>query len=138
MVVDKKISMLKTTETVKNFIKRKNEEFSKNRLIQIKDIGRKGKHFLVREAWTFMPQGNLKDKVFIIERFRKESTEGKLAYADSWKKGDIEYRIGYFIVGKIGKAAGRWVWGQYCPLIPAEDLIKLLKKAEEEETIIIK
>ena len=130
--------MLKTTETVKNFIKRKNEEFSKNRLIQIKDIGRNGKHFLVREAWTFMPQGNLKDKVFIIERFRKESTEGKLAYADSWKKGDIEYRIGYFIVGKIGKAAGRWVWGQYCPLIPAEDLIKLLKKAEEEETIIIK
>ena len=62
--------MLKTTETVKNFIKRKNEEFSKNKSIQIKDIGRNGKHFLVREAWTFMPQGNLKDKVFIIERFR--------------------------------------------------------------------
>lgn len=107
------------TKLAGEFIKRKTEEFSKSKLIQIKDIGRNGKHFLVREAWTFMPQGNLKDKVFIIERFRKESTEGKLAYTDSWKKGDIEYRIGYFIVGKIGKAAGRWVWGQYCPLIPA-------------------
>lgn len=118
------------------FIKRKNEQFSKNKTIQIKDIGRNGKHFLVREAWTFMPQGNLKDKVFIIERFRKDSIEGKLAYTDSWKKGNIEYRIGYFIVGKIGKAAGKWVWGQYCPLIPQEDLNKLLNKAKKEKTLL--
>jgi len=123
------------TESANEFIKRKTEEFSKNKLIQIKDIGRKGKRFLVREAWTFMPQENLNDKVFIIERFRKESTEGVLAYADSWNKGDIEYRIGYFIVGKIGKATGRWVWGQYCPLIPEHDLKKLLNKAKKEGTI---
>lgn len=66
---------------------RKTEEFSKNKLIQIKDIGRNGKHFLAREAWTFMPQGNLNGKVFIIERFRKELAERELAYPDSWKKG---------------------------------------------------
>ncbi|HUW24366.1 MAG TPA: hypothetical protein VMW04_01930 [Patescibacteria group bacterium] len=123
-------------ESVEEFIKRKTEEFSKNNSIQVKDIGRKGKLFFVREAWTFMPQGNLDDKVFIIERFRKDSTEGELAYTDSWKKGAIEYRIGYFIVGKIGRAIGRWVWGQYCPLIPQEDLNKLLDKAKEEGTLL--
>jgi hypothetical protein len=128
--------MLKKIETADEFIKRKTDEFSKNKLIEIKDIGRSGKHFLAREAWTFMPQGNLGDKVFVIERFRKESTEGKIAYTDSWKKGDIEYRIGYFIIGKIGKAAGRWVWGQYCPLIPHEDLDKLLSKARQEGTLL--
>jgi len=37
--------------------------------------------------------------VFIFERLRKIKYDGKLAYSN-WKKDDIEYRIGYFIVGK--------------------------------------
>lgn len=127
--------MANSSETVKDFIKRKSEQFSKENVVSVKDIGRQGRHFFVREAWTFMPQGNLRDKVFLIERFRKESTEGELAYKDQWKKGDIEYRIGYFIIGKIGRTAGRWIWGQYCPLIPQEDLHKLLKKAKQEGTL---
>jgi hypothetical protein len=122
-------------KVVQEFIKRKNKQFKKRKIIQIKDIGRKGKHFFVREAWTFLPQSNLKNKVFVIERLRKESTEGKLAYGN-WKKGDIEYRIGYYIVGKIGKAKGKWVWGQFCPLIPANDLKRLLEKAKKEKTVL--
>ena len=122
-------------KTVQEFIKRKNEQFNKRKIISVKDIGRKGKHFFFREAWTFLPQSNLKNKVFIIERLRKESTEGKLAY-DNWKKGDLEYRIGYYIVGRIGKAKGKWVWGQFCPLIPKNDLNKLLKKAKKEKVIL--
>jgi len=122
--------------TADEFISKKNKDFTKNPTIKVKDISRKGYHVWIRESWTFMPQFNMDEKVFVIERFRKESTEGELAYTNSWKKGDIEYRIGYFIVGKIGKAARRWVWGQYCPLIPAEDLEKLLEKAKKERTIL--
>jgi hypothetical protein len=123
-------------ESVKDFIKRKNKQFKKNNIIKVKDIGRKGKHVWIREAWTFMPQSNLDEKVFIVERLRKESYEGKLAREKLWKKGEIEYRIGYYIVGKIGRAKGRWVWGQFCPMIPARDLEKLLSRARREKTVI--
>ena len=69
-----------------------------------------------------MPQSNLDEKVFVIERIRKENYEGKLARQKLWKKGEVEYRIGYYIVGKIGRAKGKWVWGQFCPMTPARDL----------------
>lgn len=126
--------MNQKNETQEQFIKRKNLAFRKNAIIKVKDIGRKGWHYLIREAWTFMGQSNLSNKVFIIERLRKELVKGKLSY-DNWHKGEIEYRIGYYIVGKIGRANGRWIWGQFCPLIPAEDFTKLINKAKQEGTI---
>ena len=103
--------------------------------IGMKDIGRKGRHLFVREAWTFMQQHNLSEKVFVIERLRKIKYHGRLAHRSMFREGDIEYRIGYFIVGRIGNRKGRWTWGQFCPLIPARDLKKLLKKAKREMTI---
>ena len=123
--------------TADEFIDKKNKQFKTNSVIKVKDIGRKGSHFLVREAWTFLTQSNLSEKVFVIERLRKESTEGELAYQNSWNKGDIEYRIGYFIVGKIDRTKGKWIWGQFCPLIPQQDLVSLLDKARKEGTITI-
>lgn len=116
------------------FIAKKKQDFADNLIIKVKDIGREGSHFFHREAWTFLVQSNLPEKVFVMERLRKESTDGALAY-DNWKKGDIEYRIGYYIIGRIGRAKGKWVWGQFCPMIPAEDLEALLKKAREEKVI---
>jgi hypothetical protein len=44
------------TETYKEFIKRKGAEFKQGKPIKMKDIGRKGRHFWQREAWTFMRQ----------------------------------------------------------------------------------
>jgi hypothetical protein len=127
-------------ETAKQFIEDKGKQFAeekeKNKKISMKDIGRKTKMFFVREAWTFMPQTNLDKKVFIVERLKKyECDKDKMAYPDSWKVGDIEYRIGYYIVGRIGKAKDKWVWGQYCPIIPEKDLDKLINKAKKEKTI---
>jgi hypothetical protein len=124
-------------ETCKDFIRRKNSEFMEKRsLITTKGIERKGNFFWVREAWTFLPQSNYSEKVFIIERLRKERFVGKLDKDNTWKKGAIEYRIGYYIVGKIGKANGKWVWGQFCPLIPPPDLNRLIQKAKKEKTIL--
>lgn len=122
-------------ETASEFIKRKDKFFKEHNIIKVKDIGRTGAHYFIREAWTFLAQSNLKEKVFVIERLRKDSTVGKLAY-DNWRKGDIEYRIGYYIIGRVGRAKGKWVWGQFCPLIPKNDLDKLLKKAKKDKTII--
>jgi len=90
----------------------------------MKDITRTKKNYFVREAWTFMPQYNYDEKVFVVERLRKEEDD------------KIEYRLGYYIVGKIGRANGKWIWGQFCPIIPKEDFFKLIDKAKKEKTII--
>jgi len=123
-------------ESASDFIKRKNREFlQKKKPIGMKDIGGRGKHYFEREAWTFLQQHNLDEKVFVFERLRKKSIEGEIAHKKTWKKGEIEYRIGYYIVGKIGKRKGKWTWGQFCPMIPHKDLIRLIKKAKEEGVI---
>ncbi len=128
--------MIRQKESFEKFIKRKDLEFKHEVEIKMKDIGRKGKKVFVREAWTFLPQHNNKDKVFLFERLRKLRYSGQLSYQKNWKRGDIEYRVGYFIVGKIGRAKDRWVWGQFCPMIPESDLDKLFKKAKKDKVIL--
>ncbi len=124
-------------ESSAEFIYRKEKQFEKEKSqpIRMKDIGRKGKLVFRRVAWTFMPQTNLDKKVFVVERFIKEKKEGEHAY-DGWEEGGVEYRFGYFIVGQIGRAKDKWIWGQFCPIIPHEDLEKLLKKSKKEKTIL--
>jgi hypothetical protein len=56
------------------------------------------------------------------ERLQFERMEGLSAYGEAQAAGVEEYRVGYWIVGKIGRAAGEWTWGQFSPLIPVEDL----------------
>jgi len=94
-------------ESYKKFIKRKDEEFRKGKLIKVKDIGKQANHLWQREAWTFMPQHNLNEKIFIIERLRRVEIEGKATRPKTAKIGDIEYRLGYYIIGKNGRAKGR-------------------------------
>jgi hypothetical protein len=52
-------------ETYRDFIRRKHLQFKKKIPVLMKDIGRNGVHIFEREAWTFMPQFNLKEKVFV-------------------------------------------------------------------------
>jgi hypothetical protein len=85
----------------------------------MKDIGRKDRHRFIREAWTFIRQHNFSAKVFVIERLRKIRYEGRPARRSVFPRRDVEYRIGYYVVGRIGKMRGRWAWGQFCPLIPS-------------------
>lgn len=124
-------------ETYREFIKRKEEEFrkKKNEDVSFKDISGHGRHIFRREAWTFMPQHNLRTKIFVIERLKRVDMTGKIAHR-KLKRGDVEYRFGYYIVGDKKKAKGKWVWGQFCPVIPVEDLPKLIAKASEEGTLL--
>jgi len=52
----------------------------------------------------------------------------------NWER---QVKLAYiFNVGRIGKAKGKWIWGQFCPLILHGDLKKLLTKAKKEKVII--
>ena len=122
--------------TAEEFIKDM-EKKCPGKVISMKDIGRETRLKFTVEACTLIQQNNMPEKVFIIERLRKENVDiNKLAYPHVWKVGSIEYRIGYYIIGKIGKKKDKWTWGQFCPIIPQEDLDKLIKKAEKEGTIL--
>jgi hypothetical protein len=88
-----------------------------------------------REAWTFMPQSNLPEKVFVVERIRLVSVQGERAYEGGARPGDREYRFGYYTIGRIGRRAGQWTWGQFSPMIPEGDLMPLVEKAQAEGTI---
>ncbi|MSQ34132.1 MAG: hypothetical protein EXR60_06950 [Dehalococcoidia bacterium] len=125
-----------TTESAQDFIDKKSQQ-KLPIYFKTVDIGRQGKYRWVIEARTFRVQTNYPEKVFVIERLRLFGFEGTV-----WRpremvedKGDIEYRLGYFIKARNGKVAGKWVWGQYCPLVPAPDFWPLMEQAVAEGTI---
>ncbi|MBI4812549.1 hypothetical protein HY798_03905 [Candidatus Falkowbacteria bacterium] len=117
-------------ELFENFIKRK-----KDKLIEMKDIGRRGYYFFRKDAVTFLPQHNTNEKYYIVERLRLVELKGKITNKNS-RIGQVEYRMGYYIVGRIGRAKNKWTWGQFCPMIPTEDFNKLINKANRENTIL--
>ena len=128
---------MKKLPTAEAFIALKNKQFEDelqaakdiSHFVSMKDIGREGKLNFIREKWAFVPASNLSQrKVFVIEKLRKAKQTGKLAYKKSWRDGEIEYRIGYYIVGRIGRAKNRWVWGQFCPIIPLADVWRITEQ----------
>jgi hypothetical protein len=63
-------------------------------------------------------QSNIPSKLICLQQLR-------------WDDGRTEFRLAYYIVGKKGRARGRWVWGQYATMIPAADLRYLVREARQ-------
>jgi len=125
-------------ETAEEFIARKQLawESERDRLsIWTKDIGRRGRMGWAREAWTFQIQHDYRVKVIVLERLRVVRQDGERAYQWDGGEGAIQYRFGYWTLGRIGRAQGRWVWGQFSLLIPQQDLTELLSRARREGTL---
>ncbi len=85
------------------------------------DIRGERKHFKIGKYVT-LKQSNYPEKIFILQ---------EIIFGDNKK----ELRLGYYIIGKKPRAEGRWVWGQYCPFFPKQDLIKLINKAKEKKIL---
>lgn len=43
--------------------------------------------------------------------------------------GRTELRLGYYIIGKKPGAAGKWVWGQFAPMMLAQDFRAIADEA---------
>ncbi|MCB9197535.1 MAG: hypothetical protein H6600_03690 [Flavobacteriales bacterium] len=117
------------TMNAQEFISHKKLQIAKHPYMYTKDIGGKGKHMWRIDGRSMISAKDLDMKVFTFEKlsymgYIKKS--GKKHYKNTVP--EIQYRIGYFIVGKNG----RWTWGQFTPMISADDLNALLKLAKEE------
>jgi len=78
------------------------------------------RHFVIEDE-ILRKQSNAPHKLIAFQRMRHE------------EENRIEYRFGYYMVGVKDGAKGRWVWGQYCLLIPAEDLESLIHEAKRRK-----
>jgi len=99
---------------------------------ELKGIGKVSYNFSIKRR-IVMKQGNHNQKVLVLEELEIPEELEKL-YEESipgYKQTRKELRIGYYIVDKNGK----WVWGQFAPTLPAEDLKKLMEKAKEKNFI---
>jgi hypothetical protein len=125
-------------ETATDFIVRKSAEWERERaqgkLIQMKDVNREAIHVYRRDAWTFLVQDTYAEAVNVLERLTHLETIGIPAVP--MKLPAAEYRLGYFIVGRIGRAYGKWTWGQYSPIMSAGDLERIVEKARTEGTLL--
>jgi hypothetical protein len=113
------------------------QDLAASRVLVMKDIGRQGSHLWRREAWTFLVETGLPTKVFVVERLRFAGTRGTPSedHREGREAEPLRYRFGYWVVARNGRAAGRWWWAQFSPMIPPRDLEALLAKARKEGTI---
>ena len=84
----------------------------------IKDIDGDDKTFTVLDEISFL-QSTYKSKAIYLQRIQFED-------------GRIEFRLGYYILGKKPKAFGQWVWGQFCTMLPSEDFCKAYEMARQK------
>jgi hypothetical protein len=126
------------TESADDFIARKSAEWAYERaagkLIRMKDVNRQAVHVYSREAWTFLTQDTYAEAVNVLERLTHLETIGNPAVPLNLPA--IEYRLGYFIVGRIGNRSGKWTWGQFSPIMSAGDLERIMERARAEGTLL--
>jgi hypothetical protein len=69
------------------------------------------------------------DEIVRVQSNNPEKTlcTHKLEFAD----GHIEVRFGYYMICKNGKRRGKWLWGQYAPMLPVDDLSIILKEIDK-------
>ena len=63
-------------------------------------------------------QSDNRKKLFVLQRIQFDD-------------GRLEIRLGYYIIGKMPRLKGRWVWGQYATLLPIRDFRALVRRAEK-------
>ena len=126
-------------EAFKKLMHEKREKIKKGKLIIIDDINRIAKHEFECKDFVEMEQSNNPEKYFIFERLERVSING-IPYNKKLKKGDIEYRISYYIVSRKNpenlKHYGKWRHGQNSLMIPSNDFTKLIELAKTKKVLL--
>jgi len=81
---------------------------------------------------TFTGITGSKVHLTVIDEIIVPHGPGKLIYFQQFKFEEdqrIEYRLTYYMIGHKPGRKGKWVFGQYSLMLPAEELAVLLKEA---------
>lgn len=84
------------------------------------DIWGKHVYFHIEDEISIL-QSTAENKVIVFQKIRFDAD------------GREEFRFGYYMIGVKKGAKGRWVWGQFCLLIPKHDLLRLLSEAKKRK-----
>ena len=87
---------------------------------RINGIDGRIRHFRIDDE-MIRPQSNSDRKVIVFQ---------KVTFLE---ENETEFRLGYYMIGMKPRARGRWVRGQFCLLIPEEDLLFLMKEAQRRK-----
>ncbi|MFQ5713352.1 MAG: hypothetical protein ACE5GU_04915 [Candidatus Scalinduaceae bacterium] len=79
------------------------------------------KRHLMIEDEIIRKQSNAPHKLIVFQKIKLE------------EENRIEYRLGYYMIGVKKGAKGRWIWGQFCLLIPEKDLKAIMKEANRRK-----
>ncbi len=78
------------------------------------------RHFRIEDE-IIRPQSNSDRKIIVLQ---------KMTFVE---ENRTEIRFGYYMIGLKPRVSGRWVWGQFCLLIPQEDLLWLMEEAKRRK-----
>ncbi len=87
---------------------------------KIKTIDGQIRHFEIEDEIK-QPQSKDDRKLVVLQKMRNVEDDR------------IEFRFGYYMLGIKPRASGRWVWGQFCLVIPKNDLIALMQEAQKKK-----
>jgi hypothetical protein len=77
-----------------------------------------GHFYFTIEDELYIQQSNLPTKLIYLQKIRFESD------------ARVEFRLGYYIIGKRPAMRGRWVWGQFATMIPKVDFLRITRMAK--------
>ena len=63
--------------------------------------------------------------------FRAPSNPGKAfcLHKIQHTSGKVEFRIGYYMIAHRPRMKGKWAWGQYAPIMTAEEMQMIFERA---------
>jgi hypothetical protein len=71
----------------------------------------------------------------IIDEIRRQQHDcpSKVIYLQQvqFKDERIEFRLCYYIIGKVGRTKGKWVFGQFATLVPAKDFQAIIDETKK-------
>jgi len=75
-----------------------------------------------------------KEDWLILDEVRVQQNEGKIVALQKLeaKNRMIEFRLGYYMIGKKPKFKDRWVWAQYCPMMPEDVFRQVVQLAKDK------
>ena len=77
-------------------------------------------YFTIEDEFYVEHVGEKSNKLIYLQRLKLE------------KDGRIQLRLGYYAIGEKPRMCGRWVWGQFAPMMSVADFRKIIDIVDQK------